>query len=439
MLQAFLLKVFEVFEYRDGIAMIMPRLELGSLALRIQKFGHFNRDDIKTITRQVLNALGIIHRDIKLENILIMCLDRLLIKVTDNGFSITAESNRGTHLFIEPENLMAGELPSIDSSGRGGHEGSEPSILVHLVVALRRTREPYTLGSSDTCNTVLPFPDNVSPEALGIDLFPNEPSVTVQSRKGVHDNTFIDHRKTVSEIIEISKNTYVRIGDIVFSLVSISSLIAGLRDKQLTHGALENTHLNDNVVIAPVAGTGPIGIALDHLRQMKPRKLVALKNGAQVYPKILRPSKLRQKGLSCAGDSNKELEGQNGLRKFHWLEHKSLEIQLQNSYEEVQSLRLQPDREIRYRDQVIACANEVRVRANDGWRTESSTTEEHSNPYVRAVRKKLWTEPRLTIAPLWSRTVKNPEVCRRGQQETFWGRQLRRVEPLPPWAGCTVT
>ena len=93
-----------------------------------------------------------------------------------------------------------------------------------------------------------------------------------------------------------------------------------------------------------------------------------------------------KKALAAREIRNKELEGQDGLRRFHWLEPKSLEIQLQKSYEEVQSLRLQPDREIRYRDQVIDCANEVRVRANDGWRTESSTTEEHSNPYVRAVR-----------------------------------------------------
>ena len=55
---------------------------------------------------------------------------------------------------------------------------------------------------------------------------------------------------------------------------------------------------------------------------------------------------------------------------------------------------------------VTDCANEARLGATDGWRTESSTIEEHSNPYDRAVRKKLWTEPRLTIDPLESRMVK---------------------------------
>ena len=105
--------------------MTMPPLEYGSLASRIKDNGHFRRDEVKTIVRQVLSALkslhnqSIVHRDIKPANILVQSLNPIRVKVTDYGFairSVQARSHVGTRPYVAPE-IGSGD----EGEGEGGY------------------------------------------------------------------------------------------------------------------------------------------------------------------------------------------------------------------------------------------------------------------------------------------------------------------------------
>ena len=108
-----MLPILDVFDYPDGFAIVMPLFERGSLISVMKKRGHFSRDKVKIIVYQILKALGclhaqsIIHRDVKLGNILMDTLDPLRIRLADFGcaslFKISADSFVGTHAYSAPE------------------------------------------------------------------------------------------------------------------------------------------------------------------------------------------------------------------------------------------------------------------------------------------------------------------------------------------------
>ena len=181
------------------------------------------------------------------------------------------------------------------------HKSSALSNPVHPVVALRRTREPYTLGSGDTCNIILPFADNINPEALRITLSANEPNITIQSLAGGQDNIFINHSMIGSRVIETSTITHLRIDNLVFSLVPVKMLIASLRTRISAPAALASINLLDNLITAPVPDLSSIEAAVYNLRQTKPHELVAFKQGkalgiggqGEVYPYICPKSSVR--------------------------------------------------------------------------------------------------------------------------------------------------
>lgn len=55
----------------------------------------------------------------------------------------------------------------------------------------------------------------------------------------------------------------------------------------------------------------------------------------------------------------------------------------------------------------------------------------HANPYNQEISGEIGTENRLQTYPSGSQLTKKLEGLRRGQQETWWGGQVHRVEPLP--------
>ena len=94
----------------------------------------------------------------------------------------------------------------------------------------------------------------------------------------------------------------------------------------------------------------------------------------------------------------KELEEQNGLRKFRWLERESPEAQLRNCREENQSLKAQMTGEIQYRDNAIERADKLENEAN----TVNVALKE-AKKYITKMKK------RFKISPRTSREIEQME------------------------------
>ena len=94
----------------------------------------------------------------------------------------------------------------------------------------------------------------------------------------------------------------------------------------------------------------------------------------------------------------KELEEQNGLRRFRWLERESPEAQLRNCREENQSLKAQMTREIQYRDNAIERADKLGNEAN----TVNVALKE-AKKYIIKMKK------RFKISPRTSREIEQME------------------------------
>ena len=94
----------------------------------------------------------------------------------------------------------------------------------------------------------------------------------------------------------------------------------------------------------------------------------------------------------------KELEEQNGLRRFRWLERESPEAQLRKCREENQSLKAQMTREIEYRDNAIERADKLENEAN----TVNVALKE-AKKYITKMKK------RFKISPRTSREIEQME------------------------------
>lgn len=113
-------KLLEVFETETAIYLVMEYLDRGDLytLLKSQKKGRLSEPQTKSLFSQLLKGLeyihcqGILHRDIKLDNVL---LDQNMnLKICDFGISRTVVSGHrmteqsGTPAFMAPE-IVAGE------------------------------------------------------------------------------------------------------------------------------------------------------------------------------------------------------------------------------------------------------------------------------------------------------------------------------------------
>ena len=89
-----IVKVFEYFQDDKNLYMIMEYLKGGSVFERLKITGHFGERDSAYIIKQILQALNylsekrIVHRDLKIENILFSHEDQLKVKIVDFGSAI---------------------------------------------------------------------------------------------------------------------------------------------------------------------------------------------------------------------------------------------------------------------------------------------------------------------------------------------------------------
>ena len=115
----------------------IPGGDLGSL---INRRGHLPEPDVKLIASQLLSALsylhnmGVTHRDVKPDNILIHSLNPFEVKLTDFGLSKIVDSEEtflrtfcGTLLYCAPE--VYSEYREYDQSGRRNLRGMDKKFL----------------------------------------------------------------------------------------------------------------------------------------------------------------------------------------------------------------------------------------------------------------------------------------------------------------------
>jgi serine/threonine protein kinase len=120
----------EHFDWDDRLLIIiMEFVGGGDLGRLIADYGPLSENATKTMTRQLLDALGylhdmnITHRDVKPDNILVQSLDPFMVKLTDFGLSKMVDNEQtflrtfcGTLLYCAPE--VYSEYAEYDNHGR---------------------------------------------------------------------------------------------------------------------------------------------------------------------------------------------------------------------------------------------------------------------------------------------------------------------------------
>jgi len=111
-----IIALFEVFDEKDFIYLVMELVTGGELFDQIVSRGTYSEADAATIIRQILEAVeymhenGIAHRDLKPENLLCSGPSNEVIKVTDFGLSkdfatASLRTSCGTPDYVAPEVL----------------------------------------------------------------------------------------------------------------------------------------------------------------------------------------------------------------------------------------------------------------------------------------------------------------------------------------------
>ena len=110
------------------VVVVMEYMEGGELLKELHSRGKFTEEEAKVYFKQMVNAIAychsknIVHRDLKLENILVKKQGETHIKVADFGISgmvkeFDSNSNIGTLKYMSPEILSGAEkgtTPGID-------------------------------------------------------------------------------------------------------------------------------------------------------------------------------------------------------------------------------------------------------------------------------------------------------------------------------------
>ena len=88
-----ILDVFDVFETRRKVVLVLELATGGTLTARLRELGVFTESIAADVVRQVASALeylhgrGIVHRDIKLDNLLLKEPQSFVVKVIDFGIA----------------------------------------------------------------------------------------------------------------------------------------------------------------------------------------------------------------------------------------------------------------------------------------------------------------------------------------------------------------
>lgn len=110
----------EYFEEADKVYLIMELLEGGELLEAVLEKGHYSEDDARICFVQIMKGImylhnrGIVHRDLKLENLLLVApKDISQIKIADFGLAKNAAANAmttvcGTPQYVAPEVIRGG-------------------------------------------------------------------------------------------------------------------------------------------------------------------------------------------------------------------------------------------------------------------------------------------------------------------------------------------
>jgi calcium/calmodulin-dependent protein kinase I len=106
-----------VFDAPDSLIIIMELMQGGELYEKIVEKKHFSEKDASLLMRQIFDALaylhsiGVVHRDLKLENMLLAKKDGLEMKLADFGLSKlysgqALQTACGTPFYVAPDILM---------------------------------------------------------------------------------------------------------------------------------------------------------------------------------------------------------------------------------------------------------------------------------------------------------------------------------------------
>ncbi|KAJ6253176.1 serine/threonine-protein kinase fhke-related [Anaeramoeba flamelloides] len=116
-----IIQVEEIFETEDYLIFCMELIEGGNLKEFLEKLEQIDEETVKSLFHQIIKAVnylhqeGIVHRDLKLENVLVHKKHNFIqIKITDFGLSKMLHTHTilktlcGTPLYIAPEVLSSG-------------------------------------------------------------------------------------------------------------------------------------------------------------------------------------------------------------------------------------------------------------------------------------------------------------------------------------------
>lgn len=123
-----IVKLKSFYEDPDNYYLVMELVPGGDLMDFVAAHGAIGEDATQVITKQILRAIayvhkmGISHRDLKPDNILIMQDDPILVKITDFGLAKISDSTTfmktfcGTLAYVAPE-VITGKFDASQSSG----------------------------------------------------------------------------------------------------------------------------------------------------------------------------------------------------------------------------------------------------------------------------------------------------------------------------------
>lgn len=132
-----ILKVFEYFEDSFNFYIVMEYCSGGDLFDEIEKIGRFSEENAAKIMHQIFSALfymhsrNIIHRDIKLENVLITDLNSLTVKIVDFNIAVLKTNKsqtkmKGTPSYMAPEVIKGDYTEKCDLWSSG--------VLLYLII-----------------------------------------------------------------------------------------------------------------------------------------------------------------------------------------------------------------------------------------------------------------------------------------------------------------